>query len=99
VLTACVNIVLLPLRLVSMRSSLKLQRISPQIKQIQDKYKKYQLNDPRRAEQNSEIQALYKQHGVNPAGGCLPLFIQMPFLIAFYSMLASAFELRHAHWL
>jgi len=40
--------------------------------------------------------ALYKQEGVNPAGGCLPLLLQMPILIAFYNLLSHAIELRHA---
>jgi YidC/Oxa1 family membrane protein insertase len=57
------------------------------------------MRDPRRAEMNQEISALFKREGANPAGGCLPLLIQMPFLFAFYSMLASANELRHAGWL
>jgi YidC/Oxa1 family membrane protein insertase len=48
---------------------------------------------------NTEISALYKEHGANPAGGCLPLFIQMPFLFAFYSMLGVALELRQAPFL
>jgi YidC/Oxa1 family membrane protein insertase len=42
---------------------------------------------------------LMKREGVSPVGGCLPLLIQMPFLFAYYSMLASALDLRHAHWL
>jgi YidC/Oxa1 family membrane protein insertase len=45
---------------------------------------------------NTEVMALYKENGVNPLGGCLPLVIQMPFLIAFYRMLASSIELRGA---
>jgi len=40
-----------------------------------------------------------KEHGVNPAGGCLPMLIQFPFLIAFYTMLGVAIELRNAHWM
>ena len=48
---------------------------------------------------NEEISALYKKEGVNPAGGCLPLLIQLPFLFAYYSMLGVALDLRHAHWL
>ncbi|MGC2448531.1 MAG: membrane protein insertase YidC, partial [Candidatus Sulfotelmatobacter sp.] len=41
----------------------------------------------------------YKKEGVNPAGGCLPMLIQMPFIFAYYRMLGSALDLRHAHWL
>ena len=81
-----------------MRSALKMQKIQPQMKALQEKYKKYKMNDPKRAEMNTEMAALYKEHGVNPVGGCLPLVIQMPFLIAFYGMLAVAIELRQAHW-
>jgi len=98
-ITVVINLALLPLRITSMKSALKMQKLAPQMKSIQEKYKKFKLNDPRRQEQNAEIGALYKQHGVNPAGGCLPLIIQMPFLFAFYTMLASAIELRQASWL
>ena len=84
-----------------MKSALEMQRIQPQIQVIQGKYKKYPMRDPRRAEMNQEISALYKEHKVNPASGCLPLLVQMPFLWAFYQMLAQANELRHAslYWL
>jgi len=82
-----------------MKSMLKMQRVAPQIKSIQEKYKKYSLRDPRKAAMNEEIAALYKKEGVNPAGGCLPLLIQMPFLFAYYRMLSMAIDLRHAHWL
>ncbi|HEX8924736.1 MAG TPA: membrane protein insertase YidC [Terriglobales bacterium] len=98
-LTIIINVVLLPLRLTSMRSALKMQKIAPQVKVIQEKYKQYKLNDPRRQEMTTEINKLYSEHGVNPAAGCLPLIIQMPFLFAFYGMLANAFELRQAHFL
>ncbi len=63
-----------------MKSMLKMQRVAPQIKAIQEKYKKYSLRDPRKAPMNEEISALYKKEGVNPAGGCLPMLIQFPFL-------------------
>ncbi|MGA8213116.1 MAG: membrane protein insertase YidC [Candidatus Sulfotelmatobacter sp.] len=97
--TLIITIALLPLRITQMKSMLKMQRIQPQIKSIQEKYKKYSLRDPRKAAMNEEISALYKKEGVNPAGGCLPLIIQFPFLIAYYRMLGVALELRHAHWL
>jgi YidC/Oxa1 family membrane protein insertase len=82
-----------------MKSMLKMQRVAPQIKSIQEKYKKYSLRDPKKAAMNEEISALYKKEGVNPAGGCLPLLIQMPFLFAYYRMLNVAMDLRHAPWL
>jgi len=97
--TLIINLALLPLRLSQMKSMLKMQRVAPQIKSIQEKYKKYSLRDPRKAEMNTEISALYKKEGVNPAGGCLPLVIQMPFLFAYYRMLGVAIDLRHAPWL
>jgi len=82
-----------------MKSMLKMQKIQPQVKSIQEKYKKYSLRDPRKAPMNEEIQALYKKEGVNPVGGCLPMVIQMPFLFAYYRMLGVAIDLRHAPWL
>ena len=82
-----------------MKSMLKMQRVAPQIKSIQEKYKKYSLRDPRKAAMNEEISALYKKEGVNPAGGCLPMLIQLPFIWAYYRMLGNVIDLRHAHWL
>ena len=97
--TLIISCALLPLRITQMKSMLKMQRVAPQIKAIQEKYKKYSLRDPRKAPMNEEISALYKKEGVNPAGGCLPMLIQLPFLWAYYQMLRSALDLRHAHWL
>jgi YidC/Oxa1 family membrane protein insertase len=97
--TIIINLALLPLRLSQMKSMLKMQRVAPQIKSIQEKYKKYSLRDPKKAEMNEEISALYKKEGVNPVGGCLPLIIQMPFLFAYYRMLGIAIDLRQAPWL
>jgi YidC/Oxa1 family membrane protein insertase len=97
--TLIISLALLPLRITQMKSMLKMQRVAPQIKSIQEKYKKYSLRDPRKAAMNEEVAALYKKEGVNPAGGCLPLLIQMPFLFAYYRMLSAALDLRHAHWL
>jgi YidC/Oxa1 family membrane protein insertase len=97
--TLVINVALLPLRLSQMKSMLKMQRVQPQIKAIQEKYKKYSLRDPEKAKMNEEISALYKKESINPAGGCLPLLIQMPFLFAYYRMLNVAMDLRHAPWL
>ncbi len=96
--TVLINVALLPLRISQIKSSMKMQKVAPQMQQIQEKYKKYKLDDPRRSEMQKEIGALYKQHDVNPVGGCLPVVIQMPFLFAFYTMLRNAIELRHAGW-
>ena len=97
--TLIINLALLPLRVSSMKSALKMQKIQPQMNAIKEKYKKYNIRDSRRQEMNTEIGELMKQHGVSPVGGCLPMLIQMPFLFAYYSMLGSALDLRHAPWL
>jgi YidC/Oxa1 family membrane protein insertase len=99
ILTIIINLILLPLRIAGIKSALKMAKIQPQIKAINEKYKKYGITDPRRAEMQKETSALYKKEGVNPLGGCFPMMLQMPFLFAFYSMLSNAFELRHASWL
>ena len=97
--TLIINLVLLPLRFSSMRSMLKMQRIQPQMKAIQAKYAKYSMRDPRKQEMNKELMELQRQAGVNPVGGCVPMLIQIPFLFAYYGMLGSAIDLRHASWL
>ena len=97
--TVLINVALLPLRISQIKSSMKMQKVAPQMAQVQEKYKKYKMDDPRRGEMQKEISALYKEHDVNPVGGCVPVIIQMPFLFAFYTMLRNAIELRHAGWL
>jgi len=97
-ITILVNFVLFPLRLKSQISMQKMQKIQPQINTLQDKYKKLKANDPRRAEIQSEIMKLYQEHG-SPIGGCLPLLLQMPVMLAFYKMLSVSIELRHAPWI
>ena len=97
--TLIINLALLPLRVSSMKSALKMQKIQPQMNAIKEKYKKYGMRDPRRQEMNTEIGALMKTQGVSPVGGCLPMLIQMPFLFAYYAMLGSALDLRQASWL
>jgi YidC/Oxa1 family membrane protein insertase len=97
--TLIITVVLLPLRISSMKSALKMQKIQPQMNAIKEKYKKYSMRDPRKQDMNQEIAALMKKEGVSPAGGCLPLIIQMPFIFAYYSMLGASLDLRHAHWL
>ncbi|MBA3914948.1 MAG: membrane protein insertase YidC, partial [Acidobacteriales bacterium] len=97
--TLIISLALLPLRISSMKSALKMAKVQPQMKAIQERYKKYSMRDPKKQEMNAEIAALMKSEGVSPAGGCVPLIIQMPFLFAYYRMLGVAIELRHAHWL
>jgi YidC/Oxa1 family membrane protein insertase len=96
ILTFAISLILFPLRLKSMLSMKKMSAIQPKVKAIQEKYKQYKATDPRKREMNQEVMALYKEHGVNPMGGCLPMIIQMPLLIAFYSLLAYTIDLRQA---
>jgi YidC/Oxa1 family membrane protein insertase len=98
-ITICINLLLLPLRLSSMKSARKMQALQPQIAAINAKYKNIKLNDPRKAEQNQEVMDLYKKHGANPLGGCLPMVIQLPLVYAFYRVLNVSIEMRGAHWL
>jgi YidC/Oxa1 family membrane protein insertase len=99
IVTLIINVAMFPLKWSSMKSSLKMAKIAPQIKAIQEKYKKYKLSDPRRQQMNPEISALYKKEGANPIGGCVPMALQMPFLFAFYRMLGVVIELRQAPFL
>ena len=97
--TIIINLLLLPLKLTSMKSMKKMSALQPQIAAINEKYKSISLRDPRKAEQNQEVMELYKKNGVNPAGGCVPLLLQIPFFIAFYKVLSVAIEMRGAQWL
>jgi YidC/Oxa1 family membrane protein insertase len=99
VVTMVINLVLFPLKISQLKSAKKMQVLQPRIKAINDKYKSIGLSDPRKQQQNQEVMALYKEAGVNPLGGCLPLIIQLPFLYAFYRVLGIAIEMRGAHWL
>ena len=99
VITIIINLVLLPLRFTSMKSQKKMQKLQPQIAAINAKYKGLSLRDPKKAEQNAEIMELYKKEGANPMSGCLPMFVQIPILYAFYKVLTVTIELRGAHWL
>src|ERR1700733_13447969 len=98
-LTVILNLAMLPTRLQMMKSSLKMQRIQPQMDDIKAKYAKYKATDPRKQEMQKEIFDLQKREGVNMFGGCLPMLIQWPLLFGFYRMLSNVIELRHAHWL
>jgi YidC/Oxa1 family membrane protein insertase len=97
--TVAINFLLLPLKVTSLKSMKKMSVIQPQIKAINDKYKSLSLRDPKKAQQNQEVMDLYKKHGVNPMGGCIPMVLQIPFFIAFYKVLSVAIEMRGAPWL
>jgi YidC/Oxa1 family membrane protein insertase len=91
--------VLFPLRLSNLKSMKKMQALQPQIAAINDKYKGLSIRDPRKQQQNQEVMDLYKKYGVNPAGGCVPMLLQIPFFIAFYKVISVSIEMRGASWL
>jgi YidC/Oxa1 family membrane protein insertase len=99
VLTLILNMAMLPTRFMMMKSSLKMQRIQPQMDAIKAKYAKYKTTDPRRQDMNQELFDLQRREGANMFGSCLPMLLQYPLLWGFYRMLEYAIELRHAHWL
>ncbi len=96
ILTFLINAVMFPLRHKSMVSMRRMQEISPEIKAIQEKYGKLKATDPERQKMNTEMMALYKEKGVNPASGCVPMILPMVAMIAFYEFLSQAIELRGA---
>ena len=98
ILTLIINMLLFPLKYTGYKTSLKMQRVAPEIKQIQDKYKKYSMRDPRKAEMNKEVMAVYSREGINPVGGCIPQLLQMPIWFGLYRALQGTIEMRHAPW-
>jgi YidC/Oxa1 family membrane protein insertase len=99
ILTLAINMALFPLKVKSWHSMKRMQKVAPQIEAIKQKYAKYSMSDPRKKKMNEEMMALYKEEGINPVGGCLPMLLQMPVWFALYRMLGSAIELRHAPWI
>ena len=97
--TVVINFILFPLKLSNMKSMRKMQALKPQIDAINARYKNVGIRDPKKGEQNEEVMGLYKKHGVNPMGGCLPMLLQMPFFFAFYKVFTVSVEMRGAPWL
>jgi YidC/Oxa1 family membrane protein insertase len=87
-----VKIVVFPLTKKSHQSSKEMQALQPEIAQLKEKHK----NNPQKL--NQATMNLYKEHGVNPLGGCLPLLIQMPLLISLFQVFRSTIELRGAYF-
>jgi YidC/Oxa1 family membrane protein insertase len=92
------NLLMLPTRIMMMKSSLKMQRVQPKMEAIKRKYAHLKATDPKRAEMNQETMQLYKDEGINMYGSCLPMLVQMPLFFAYYRVLANVIELRQAHW-
>jgi YidC/Oxa1 family membrane protein insertase len=104
-LTIVIKIVLLPLTHNSMKSMKRMQELNPRVQSIREKYKT-KLKDKQgkpnlevQRKMNDEVMAVYKQAGVNPVGGCIPMLLQMPILFAFFNLLTAAVELRNAPWM
>jgi len=82
----------------------KMQKLNPMVQGIKNKYrgklkdKKGRPNSEMQRKMNEEVMALYKAEKVNPAGGCVPMILQLPILFAFYRILSTAIELRNAPW-
>lgn len=89
-LTISLRIMMYPLNTWSTKSMVKMQQIGPEVAAIQERNKK----DPKKGQ--IEIMTLYRERGINPASGCLPMLIQMPFLIGMFDLLKSSFALRGA---
>ncbi len=88
-----IRLLLWPLNQKAMRSAMQMQAIQPQMKEVQERHKK----DPQKAQQ--EMFKLYKEHGVNPMGGCWPMLLPMPVLLALFFVLQNTIELRGAPFL
>ena len=92
-LTTIVKLSLWPLQSKATASMRRMSALSPKIQELREKYK----DDPTRM--NQETMKLYKEYGINPVGGCLPMLIQIPIFFGLFTMLRQAVELRGAHFL
>ncbi len=97
--TVIFNLTLLPTRLMMTKSSLKMMRIQPKVDAIKKRYANLKATDPKRADMNAEMMALYKTEGVNMYGNCLPMLVPMLLLWPYFRVLEYTVELRQAHWL
>jgi YidC/Oxa1 family membrane protein insertase len=95
-LTILINALMFPLRHKSVVSMRRMQELQPEVKAIQERYSKLKATDPGKQKMNTEMMALYRERGVNPASGCVPMILMMPVLFAFYRLLSVAVELRGA---
>jgi len=96
IMTFIIKIIFFPLTYSSMKSMAKMQELQPKIKALRAKYKKAKQDIEQRRQMNEEMMRLYKEHGVNPAGGCLPLIIQLPVFWGVFRMLVVAVEFRQS---
>ena len=99
ILTLIINAIMFPLRHKSAVSMRKMQEIQPQVKAIQDRYAKYKATDPAKQKMNQELMELYRERGVNPASGCVPMLLTLPVMLAMWALLQTSIELRGAPWI
>jgi YidC/Oxa1 family membrane protein insertase len=92
-LTTIIKLTLWPIQNKANRSMRQMAALAPKMQELRDKYK----DDPTRM--NQEVMKLYKQYGINPVGGCLPMMIQIPIFFGLFKMLGQAVELRNAKFL
>jgi YidC/Oxa1 family membrane protein insertase len=97
-LTVIINAIMFPLRHKSAVSMRKMQEIQPEVKAIQDRYSKLKATDPAKQKMNQELMTLYRERGVNPAAGCVPMLLTFPVLFAMWALLQTSIELRGAPW-
>lgn len=95
-LTIVIKLLFFPLTYSSTKSMARMAEIQPKVKALRAKYKKSKTDIEQRRQMNEEMMRLYKEEGINPAGGCLPLLIQLPVFVAVYQMLATAIEFRNS---
>jgi len=95
-LTLVIKIIFFPLTYSSTKSMARMAELQPKVKAIRAKYKKAKTDIAQRRQMNEEMMKLYKEHGINPAGGCLPLLIQLPIFWGVFRMLVASVEFRHA---
>jgi YidC/Oxa1 family membrane protein insertase len=102
-ITILINMAMAPLRHYSIANGMKMAKMQPEMKVIQERYRKVPMMDPRRQKMQEEMGALYARHGMSMGTqmlmGCLPLLLTMPFLFAFYRVLMISVELRGASFL
>ena len=94
--TILINLIIFPLRHKSVVSMRKMSEIQPEMKAIQERYAHMKATDPDKQKMNQEVMALYRDRGVNPVSGCLPMLLTMPVLFAFYRLLSMSIEIRGA---
>lgn len=92
-LTIIVRLILFPLSYKGIMSMQRLKDLTPKMKEIQEQYK----GDPQKMQMH--MMQLYKKHGANPLGGCLPLLLQIPVFFAIYRVLYNAVELKSSQWI